>query len=127
MSGLPDGGLSPSTVYWINSLQRPPTRQNYFVSINGEQALCPQKILARIHYEHPLFDLDAVRAQRELPALNRRHSGVYYCGSYFRYGFHEDALSSALALSRLLDPALAGEARAEHAAVDELALAGAGP
>jgi predicted NAD/FAD-binding protein len=51
-----------------------------------------------------LFDATAVRAQRELPQLNERRSGIYFCGSYFRYGFHEDAFSSALNLSRLLAP-----------------------
>jgi predicted NAD/FAD-binding protein len=89
-------------VYWINRLQRLPTRRNYFVSINGEEMLDPAKVLQRIDYEHPLFSLGAIRAQRELPQLNRRGSHVYFCGSYFRYGFHEDALTSALDLSRLL-------------------------
>jgi len=98
-----DGRAAPSTVYWINRLQRPSTRQNYFVSINGAEALQPEKILRRIDYEHPLFNLGAIRAQSELPDLNRRHTGVYFCGSYFRYGFHEDALTSALTLSRELD------------------------
>ena len=132
VSGTARGPLEPSTVYWINSLQRLPTRRNYFVSINGGQSLDPAKILQRIAYDHPLFSLGAVRAQRELPELNQRQSGVYFCGSYFRYGFHEDALASAIALSRLLDPTLAGSERAgapalDYPAVEELALAGAGP
>ena len=97
-----DGHPTPSTVYWINSLQQPQTRRNYFVSINGEDALQPQKVLRRIDFEHPLFNLGAIRAQRQLPSLNRRGSRVHFCGSYFRYGFHEDALSSALDLSREL-------------------------
>jgi predicted NAD/FAD-binding protein len=127
-----DGRFEPSTVYWINSLQRLPTRQNYFVSINGEQSLNPAKVLQRIAYDHPLFNLGAVRAQQELPELNRRQSGVYFAGSYFRYGFHEDALASAMDLSRLLDPTLPGSERAEapapdYPAVEELALAGAAP
>ena len=96
------GGLAPSTVYWINSLQNLPTRQNYFVSINGEQSLRPATVLQRIRYEHPLFNVSAIRAQQALPGLNQRHSNVYFCGSYFRYGFHEDALTSALDLSRRL-------------------------
>ena len=96
------GGLAPSTVYWINSLQNLPTRQNYFVSINGEQSLRPATVLQRIRYEHPLFNVSAIRAQQALPGLNQRHSNVYFCGSYFRYGFHEDALKSALDLSRQL-------------------------
>jgi len=97
-----DGRMAPCTVYWINSLQRIPTRQNYFVSITGDETLRPETILQRIEYEHPLFDSGAIRAQRQLPELNRRATGVYFCGSYFRYGFHEDALGSALELSRQL-------------------------
>jgi predicted NAD/FAD-binding protein len=97
-----EGALAPSTVYWINSLQTLPTRQNYFVSINGEDTLRPGKLLQRIRYEHPLFNSTAIRAQERLPELNRRGSAVYFCGSYFRYGFHEDALKSALDLSRQL-------------------------
>ena len=132
VSGGRNEPLEPSTVYWINSLQRLPTRQNYFVSINGEASLNPEKILQRIPYDHPLFNLGAVRAQRALPELNRRQSGIYFCGSYFRYGFHEDALASAMELSRLLDPTFNEAGRAGAPAVDyppvpELALAGAAP
>jgi len=97
-----DGRVAPSTVYWINRLQGIDTPRNYFVSINGEQQLQPDSIVQRIHYEHPLFSDGAIRAQSQLPQLNQRHNGVYLCGSYFRYGFHEDAFSSALQLSRLL-------------------------
>jgi len=96
------GRATPSTVYWINRLQGIDTPRNYFVSINGEQQLQPDSIVQRIHYEHPLFSDGAIRAQSQLPQLNQRHNGVYLCGSYFRYGFHEDALGSALQLSRLL-------------------------
>jgi uncharacterized protein len=96
------GRLAPSTVYWINRLQGIDTSRNYFVSINGEDSLQPGRVLQRIDYQHPLFDDAAIRAQQRLPGLNERRSGVYLCGSYFRYGFHEDAFSSALQLSRLL-------------------------
>jgi uncharacterized protein len=97
-----DAGVAASTVYWINSLQTLPTRQNYFVSVNGEQSLQPQKVLRRISYEHPSFNAGAIRAQQHLPQLNQRASRVHFCGSYFRYGFHEDALQSAFDLSRQL-------------------------
>jgi uncharacterized protein len=96
------GRVAPSTIYWINRLQGIDTQRNYFISINGEETLRPQHVLRRIAYEHPLFSDGAIRAQQELPRLNERRTGVYLCGSYFRYGFHEDAFSSALQLSRLL-------------------------
>ncbi len=97
-----DGKISPSTIYWMNRLQGVSDRQNYFVSINGENSVNPNRVLKRIQYEHPLFSLGAIRAQRELPQLNERMTNVFFCGSYFRYGFHEDAFTSALELCRVL-------------------------
>ncbi|HXP49037.1 MAG TPA: FAD-dependent oxidoreductase [Bacteroidia bacterium] len=86
-----------STIYWMNSLQNVSKKKNYFVSINDPGSIDAGKIIKTIKYEHPLFDVDAVRAQVELNTLNQ--SGpVYFCGSYFRYGFHEDALKSAVEL-----------------------------
>ena len=96
------GKTVPSTVYWMNRLQGVSDRQNYFVSINGEHSVNPDLVLKRIQYEHPLFSLGAIRAQQSLPRLNERRSNVFFCGSYFRYGFHEDAFTSALELCRLL-------------------------
>jgi uncharacterized protein len=98
-----NGKISPSTIYWMNSLQGVSDRQNYFVSINGEDSVNPNAILKRIQYEHPLFSLGATRAQRELPKLNKRMDNkVFFCGSYFRNGFHEDAFTSALELCCVL-------------------------
>jgi predicted NAD/FAD-binding protein len=97
-----NGKFLPSTIYWMNRLQDVSDRQNYFVSINGEDSVNPNLILKRIQYEHPLFSLGATRAQRELPKLNERMTNVFFCGSYFRYGFHEDAFTSALDLCRVL-------------------------
>jgi predicted NAD/FAD-binding protein len=97
-----DGKIRPSTIYWMNSLQGVSERQNYFVSINGESSVNPNTILKRIQYEHPVFSLGAIRAQKELPKLNERMENVFFCGSYFRNGFHEDAFTSALDLCRVL-------------------------
>jgi uncharacterized protein len=91
----------PSTIYWMNCLQGVSEKQNYFVSINGEDAIDPKKIIREIDYEHPLFDVAAQQAQAELPELNGKDC-VYFCGSYFRYGFHEDALLSAKVLCEML-------------------------
>ncbi len=95
-----DGTISPSTIYWMNRLQGVSGRQNYFVSLNGENFVNQKKVLQRIQYEHPLLSLGAIRAQKGLPKLNGPASRVLFCGSYFRYGFHEDAFTSALDLCR---------------------------
>lgn len=90
----PDGTTRTSTVYWMNLLQALPTKRNYFVSINDFEAVDPAKIIRSIEYEHPLFDARAVQLQSRLSELN---SGpIYFAGSYFRHGFHEDALTAGL-------------------------------
>jgi predicted NAD/FAD-binding protein len=98
------GRVSTATHYWMNKLQGVSDRENYFVTINRPEAIAPEKILRRIEYEHPLFSLGATRAQAELHALNRLSPAqtTYFCGSYFRYGFHEDAFASAVQLSEIL-------------------------
>jgi predicted NAD/FAD-binding protein len=91
------GQTFASTIYWMNSLQNVSKKKNYFVSINDPESIDPSKIIKTIEYEHPLFDVDAVKAQAELHKLNQ-NGPVHFCGSYFRYGFHEDALKSAVEL-----------------------------
>lgn len=98
-----DGKELPSTHYWMNCLQQLNAKQNYFVSINGGHRIRPDRILKQIPYHHPIFSREAVSAQSALPQLNQRDGqNVYFCGSYFKYGFHEDAFTSALELCRTL-------------------------
>ena len=86
----PDGHQRAATHYWMNALQGVSRNQDYFVSLNSDDRIDPALLLYRTTYDHPVFTLDAIRAQKELPKLN--HAGrLFFCGSYFRYGFHEDA------------------------------------
>jgi predicted NAD/FAD-binding protein len=95
------GKQEPSTIYWMNRLQGVSDKTNYFVSINPHEGIDPKKIIREIDYEHPLFDVPAIQAQDELHKLNQ--SGpIYFCGSYFKYGFHEDAFASAVKLCEAL-------------------------
>ena len=53
------------------------------------------KIIKKLNYEHPLFTSECIKAQ----ARKNEISGVnntYYCGAYWRNGFHEDGVVSAL-------------------------------
>ena len=99
---------APTTHYWMNSLQGVSQKQNYFVSLNAAQSIAPERVLRRIEYTHPIFSLGAIAAQDALPFLNQisPRQTTYFCGSYFRYGFHEDAFTSGLACAR----AVSGEA-----------------
>lgn len=96
------GTMEASCIYWMNSLQNVSKKRNYFVSINDAGNISKDKVLKAIDYTHPLFDIGAVRAQKELQSLNKT-GPVYFCGSYFRYGFHEDALMSSVELCKSLN------------------------
>ncbi len=104
MENSPDGNLRATTHYWMNALQRVSEEQNYFVSINARGLIKPETILYETDYTHPGFTLDSLATQARLPSLNSRAAKqrVYFCGSYFRHGFHEDAYWSAVTLSHTI-------------------------
>ena len=56
-----------------------------------------QQVLGEYDYSHPVFDQAAIAAQRQLPQIQGK-SGVWFCGAWTRYGFHEDGLMSGLAV-----------------------------
>lgn len=97
-----NGELVPTTIYWMNTLQGVSKKKNYFVSINAlPNSIAKDKLIREIEYEHPLFDVAAINAQKNLPNLNA-NGPLYFCGSYFKYGFHEDAFASSVELCKLL-------------------------
>jgi predicted NAD/FAD-binding protein len=49
-----------------------------------------------------MYNFDALRSQAELPSLSGQKN-TYFCGSYFGYGFHEDAVCSAVEIGKLFD------------------------
>lgn len=102
------GKVRATTHYWMNALQGVSEKNDYFLSLNSRESIPADKVLYETVYDHPVYTLEAMRAQEELPSLNTRSPGqrVFFCGSYFRYGFHEDAYASAVNLSGILRPLL---------------------
>ena len=98
----PEKNNDSYTVYWMNSLQHISKKKNYFININGESYVSPNLIHKQINYAHPLFNIETEIAQQSLPLLNSKESPIYYAGSYFRYGFHEDALISGINASEAI-------------------------
>ena len=83
-----------AVTYDMNVLQRLVTPEPLLVTLNRSDAIDPARILKRITYHHPLFTPASVTAQarqRELNGVNR----TYYCGAWWRNGFHEDGVVSA--------------------------------
>ena len=91
--------------YLLNLLQPLPFAQPVVVSLNPLQDIDPQHVLGSFDYAHPVFDLAAIRAQTDVPALQgQQHS--YFCGAWTGYGFHEDGLKSGLDVAARLRPLL---------------------
>ncbi len=87
--------------YWLNQLQPLPFAQPVVVSLNPIQVIAPQHVLGEYDYDHPVFDLPAIRAQAQVPQLQgNQHS--WFCGAWTGYGFHEDGLKSGLAVADAL-------------------------
>jgi uncharacterized protein len=84
--------------YWMNRLQDIDARYPLFVTLNPIREPRRDLVHREFLYTHPLFDHAALRAQRDLWRLQGRRN-TWFCGSYFGYGFHEDALQSGLAVA----------------------------
>ena len=96
-----DGRKHASTHYWMNQLQRINSNTPYIVSLNAPAgSIREETIHWRTQYTHPVFTRTAIEAQALLPRLNQGR--ILFAGSYFRYGFHEDALMAGEAASEAL-------------------------
>ena len=81
--------------YLINMLQPLPFKESVVVSLNPVRDINPQLVHGRFEYAHPVFDVAAIQAQAQLPALQGQNN-TYFCGAWTGYGFHEDGLNSGL-------------------------------
>jgi predicted NAD/FAD-binding protein len=84
-----------AVTYNTNLLQGLSTQQTYLVTLNNSAAINPDKIIKRLSYDHPVFTQDGIAAQQRQGEINGVRRS-YFCGAYWRYGFHEDGVVSAL-------------------------------
>jgi len=82
--------------YNMNILQSLQAPEQFCVTLNHGRAIDPARIIRTFDYEHPIFDERAVSAQQRHHEVNRGRN-TYFCGAYWRYGFHEDGVVSAMA------------------------------
>ena len=85
-----------SVNYLINRLQPLPDAlkdTQIIVSLNPSSEPNPKLVHQEIHYSHPIFDMGAIQAQKELPLIQGA-SSIWYCGAWTGFGFHEDGLRS---------------------------------
>jgi predicted NAD/FAD-binding protein len=85
--------------YDMNILQGLQSAYTFCVTLNNTSAIEPSKILRQFSYSHPVFTLDGMQAQarwQEINGINR----TWFCGAYWRNGFHEDGVQSALRVAQ---------------------------
>jgi predicted NAD/FAD-binding protein len=68
---------------------------NYLVTMNATARIAPERVLARMMYEHPVYTPQSVAAQSRLPLLNTATTA--FAGAYHGWGFHEDGCASGVA------------------------------
>lgn len=83
-----------AVTYNMNILQGLEAKRQYLVTLNDDSAIDPDRVIHRVQYEHPVFTMSALSAQARQAELNAHRT--YFCGAYWRHGFHEDGVVSAL-------------------------------
>jgi len=91
----------PTITYYLNRLQALEEDIHYCVTLNRTADIDPSRVLARFDYLHPLYTLESLAAQRELPGLSGRRR-THYAGAHHGNGFHEDGLASGVRVAALL-------------------------
>lgn len=84
-----------SVTYNMNILQNLQAATTFCVTLNDTQHIDPDKMICRMQYEHPVYTTASVAAQQRQQDINGK-CRTWYCGAYWRYGFHEDGVVSAL-------------------------------
>ncbi len=97
---IPQGASDPegkaALTYNMNILQSLAAPVQFCVTLNYTAAIDPGKIIQTFNYTHPVFTEKAVAAQQRHREINGARR-TYFCGAYWRYGFHEDGVVSAIA------------------------------
>ncbi|MDQ1383248.1 MAG: uncharacterized protein QOG65_627 [Actinomycetota bacterium] len=95
------GGRRATVTYWMNALQAITSERPILLTLNRADAIDPKLVLAEFEYQHPVFDLAAIRAQQRRREIQGAR-GIYFVGAYWGYGFHEDGVQSALEVARAI-------------------------
>ncbi|XP_049936795.1 uncharacterized protein LOC116265647 isoform X4 [Nymphaea colorata] len=79
--------------YWLNVLQSLETSLHFFVTLNPPHL--PDNIVLKWSTSHPLPTVASVKASLELSKIQGER-GIWFCGAYQGYGFHEDGLKGGM-------------------------------
>ncbi|NND44855.1 MAG: FAD-dependent oxidoreductase, partial [Xanthomonadales bacterium] len=97
---LEPGQDRAALTYNMNILQGLDAPVPFLVTLNNSDAIDPAQIIHRQQFSHPVFTAGALAAQekqRNINGLGVHGAGrSWFCGAYWRYGFHEDGVVSAM-------------------------------
>ncbi|PMG96592.1 NAD(P)/FAD-dependent oxidoreductase [Vibrio breoganii] len=85
----------PTLTYDMNILQHIQSEHTFCVSLNNSPNIDKNKILRSFIYHHPVFTRESIAAQGRSEEL-QGNNATWFCGAYWRNGFHEDGVHSAL-------------------------------
>ncbi|GEM80071.1 NAD(P)/FAD-dependent oxidoreductase [Vibrio superstes] len=85
----------PTLTYDMNILQHIQSEHTFCVSLNNSPNIDENKVLRSFIYHHPVFTRESIAAQGRSDELQGNNS-TWFCGAYWRNGFHEDGVHSAL-------------------------------
>lgn len=84
----------PTLTYNMNILQGLTSKKTYCVTLNADEKIDKDKIIARFNYAHPQFSQATANAQQQWAEINGVNN-TWFCGAYWGNGFHEDGVVSA--------------------------------
>ncbi len=91
--------------YNMNILQGIRSAEPLLVTLNYTDAINPAKVIKKLQYRHPLYTVAGANAQlRHADISGHRRTG--YAGAYWKNGFHEDGVVSALAAIKHFEAAM---------------------
>ena len=91
--------------YNMNILQSFNATETFCVTLNSNGLINPTKVIKKLKYDHPLFTVEGIAAQKRKHEINGVNN-TYFCGAYWRNGFHEDGVVSALDVAKQFDISL---------------------
>jgi len=98
-----------AVTYNMNILQNLQSKEPLLVTLNHTKLINPAKVIKRLKYMHPIYTLAGAAAQaRHAEICGKNRTG--FAGAYWRNGFHEDGVVSALEALKLFEQANIGKA-----------------
>ena len=88
--------------YWMNSLQKLNTKNNFIVTVNPLIEISKNNIYNSGKIRHPILNLETSKAQEKLFEIQGKNK-IWFSGSYFGYGHHEDGIQSSISIAKKMN------------------------